>query len=34
MPVTFSDGENSSILWDPGCESIEDAAICKYAHEQ
>ncbi len=34
MPVTFSDGEKSSILWDLGCESIEDTAICKYAREQ
>ncbi|MGV8864339.1 MAG: lipase family protein [Pseudomonas sp.] len=34
MPVTFKDGERSSVLWDPGCESIEGAGICKLAHEQ
>ncbi|MEB0079631.1 lipase family protein [Pseudomonas sp. CCI3.2] len=34
MPVVFRNGEKSSVLWDPGCESIEAAGLCKLAHEQ
>lgn len=34
MPVVFRNGEKSSVLWDPGCESIEAAGLCKLTHEQ
>ncbi|MEB0199899.1 lipase family protein [Pseudomonas sp. 5S4] len=33
IPVKFNGREESSILWDPGCESIEGAAICKLANK-
>ncbi|MEA9975703.1 MULTISPECIES: lipase family protein [unclassified Pseudomonas] len=34
MPIKLNDGEKSSVLWDPGCDSIEGAAICTYLQSQ
>ncbi|MHC8354719.1 lipase family protein [Pseudomonas sp. LB3P81] len=34
MPVEFSDGKKSAILWEPGCDTITQHAACSLAHQQ
>lgn len=34
MPVEFSDGKKSAILWEPGCDTITQHAACSLALQQ
>ncbi|WP_024677269.1 lipase family protein [Pseudomonas syringae] len=34
MPVSFADGHKSSIIWEPGCDTITEHAACTVALQQ